>query len=151
MKLRRQQNLQRRPCSLLCGWEALGEEDLQEGNQNHWNSISRSRGDDPTFRGSLRRSVSRLAARSRLPPCLLNMRAHKHSDRQACLNISSTRVWRGLITSWDLGLWCLKQTLISLFITICICLCELPFFPRSSVIFFIYFFKLLSLDSHLCV
>lgn len=92
MKLRRQQNLQRRPRSMLCGWEALGEEDLQEGNQNHWNSIPRSRGDDPTFRGSLRRSASRLAARSRLPPRLLQMHAHKHSDGQACLNISSTRV-----------------------------------------------------------
>lgn len=47
--------LSRRSHSLSCGWEALREEDLHKGNQNHWNSISRSEGADPTFRKSLGR------------------------------------------------------------------------------------------------
>lgn len=36
--------------------------------QNHWNSISRSEGDDPTFRESLRIRARRLAAHTQLPP-----------------------------------------------------------------------------------
>lgn len=36
--------------------------------QNHWNSISRSEGDDPTFRESLRIRAQRLAAHTQLPP-----------------------------------------------------------------------------------
>lgn len=37
-------------------------------HQNHWNSISRSEGDDPTFRESLRIRAQRLAAHTQLPP-----------------------------------------------------------------------------------
>lgn len=46
-------------------WEAVV---VGREHQNHWNSISRSEGDDPTFRESLRIRVQRLAAHTQLPP-----------------------------------------------------------------------------------
>lgn len=64
----------------MCGWEALREEDLHGGSQNHRNSISRSGGDDPTFRESLRRRAQRLAAHTRLPPALLPTLSHTYTD-----------------------------------------------------------------------
>lgn len=68
-----------------------GEEELQEGNKNHWNSISRSRGDDPTFRGEPPEKRFEIGC-PQPTPTVSPPDAHEHPDRQACSNISSTCV-----------------------------------------------------------
>lgn len=64
----------RRFCNAVCGRKSPEERGFTHGCgekggwQNHRNSISRSGGDDPTFRESLRIRAQRLAAHTRLPP-----------------------------------------------------------------------------------
>lgn len=66
----------RRFCNAVCGRKSPEGRGFTHGcgggrgggGQNHRNSISRSGGDDPTFRESLRIRAQRLAAHTRLPP-----------------------------------------------------------------------------------
>lgn len=112
-------------CCTVCGWEALREEDLHRGNQNHRNSISRSEGDDPTFRESLRKRTLRLAAHTGLPPALIPPQTHMHV-RIILWYLTRVnhflRPW-ALQLAWANSVWAFKPRLfISVYFYLCSCL-----------------------------
>lgn len=85
-------------------------------HQNHWNSISRSEGDDPTFRESLRIRAQRLAAHTQLPPA--GLPTHTNT-----LIICYLRRVNHFLRPWDVALAWAKMVLeYSKCIFFCCCL-----------------------------
>ncbi len=151
MKLRQGYKLQCRSCCTVCGWKALREEDLHGENQNHRNSISRSGGDDPTFRESLRRRAYRLSAQTRLPLTFHPTHTHEHTHTHVHVHIILWYLRRvnHFLRPWAVGPAWAKIVLersnhISVSVYLYLSLC-LPVYLSSSSL------KPSSLDSHFCV
>lgn len=96
-------------------------------HQNHWNSISRSEGDDPTFRESLRIRAQRLAAHTQLPPA--GLPTHTNT-----LFIWYLRRVNHFLRPWDVALAWAKMVLEyskCIFVSFSSCIQPCVFYPST--------------------
>lgn len=100
---------------------------VEREHQNHWNSISRSEGDDPTFRESLRIRAWRLAAHTQLPPVGLPTHTSK---------LVIWYLWRvnHFLRPWDVALAWTKMVLKFVLESPCMYPCYIQAFSSIPVI-----------------